>query len=86
MKPELERAADIASGAVNALGVLAAIGDTPLVELTRVVPTGHARVLAKLEGHNPTGSLKDRMALSVVVAERLGPERCVVTLLPDTGL
>jgi cysteine synthase A len=34
--------------------------------LTRVVPTGHARVLAKLEGHNPTGSLKDRMALSVV--------------------
>jgi cysteine synthase len=26
------------------------------------------------------------MALSVVVAERLGPERCVVTLLPDTGL
>jgi cysteine synthase len=46
--------------------VLEAIGRTPLVELRRVVPAGRARVLAKLESHNPTGSLKDRMALSVV--------------------
>jgi cysteine synthase len=36
------------------------------VELTRIVPRGHARVLVKLESHNPTGSMKDRMALSVV--------------------
>ena len=48
------------------LGLLASIGRTPIIELTRLVPAGHARVLAKLESHNPTGSLKDRMALSVV--------------------
>jgi threonine dehydratase len=42
------------------------IGDTPMVELTRAVPPGHARVLVKLESQNPTGSMKDRMALSVV--------------------
>ncbi|GMV06221.1 MAG: cysteine synthase [Gemmatimonadota bacterium] len=46
--------------------ILAAVGGTPLVELTRVVPPGHARVLVKVESHNPTGSMKDRMALSVV--------------------
>ena len=42
------------------------IGNTPLIELRRVVPDGCARVLAKLESQNPTGSMKDRMALSVV--------------------
>lgn len=42
------------------------IGGTPLVELRRVVPTGSARVLVKLESHNPTGSMKDRMALAVI--------------------
>jgi len=47
-------------------GIIATIGDTPLVELRRLVPPGHARVLAKVESHNPTGSLEDRMALSVV--------------------
>lgn len=42
------------------------VGRTPLVELRRVVPRGSARVLVKVEGQNPTGSMKDRMALSVV--------------------
>lgn len=46
--------------------VIGSVGGTPLVELRRVVPAGHARVLVKLEGQNPTGSMKDRMALSVV--------------------
>lgn len=46
--------------------VLKAIGNTPLVELRRVVPPGHARVLVKLEGANPTGSMKDRMAIAVI--------------------
>lgn len=46
--------------------VTRSVGGTPLVELTRIVPPGHARVLVKLESHNPTGSMKDRMALSVV--------------------
>ena len=46
--------------------LLGAIGDTRLIELRRVVPAGHARVLVKLESENPTGSMKDRMALAVV--------------------
>lgn len=48
--------------------ILASIGGTPLVELRRIVPSGCARVLVKLESHNPTGSMKDRMALSVIQA------------------
>lgn len=47
-------------------GITRSIGGTPLVELTRVVGPGHARILVKVEGQNPTGSMKDRMALSVV--------------------
>ncbi|MBT8078714.1 MAG: cysteine synthase family protein [Gammaproteobacteria bacterium] len=46
--------------------VAASIGNTPLVRLAQVVPAGNARVLVKVEGQNPTGSMKDRMALSVV--------------------
>lgn len=45
---------------------LQAIGNTPLVELRRVVPPGCARILVKVEGQNPTGSMKDRMALSMI--------------------
>jgi cysteine synthase len=47
-------------------GVLAAIGNTSLVELRRVVPPGCARILVKVEGQNPTGSMKDRMALAMI--------------------
>lgn len=46
--------------------VLGAIGNTPLIELRKVVPEGSARVLAKLEWANPTGSMKDRMAAAAV--------------------
>jgi len=46
--------------------VLQAIGDTPLVQLRKVVPPGHARVLVKLEWANPTGSMKDRMAQAAI--------------------
>jgi cysteine synthase A len=48
--------------------ILAAIGNTPLVELRRVVPAGSARVVAKLESANPTGGMKDRVALAMVTA------------------
>ncbi len=48
--------------------ILDAIGNTPLVELQRVVPPGCARVVAKLECANPTGSMKDRMALAAIGA------------------
>ncbi len=46
--------------------VLGGIGNTPLVELQNVVPAGSARVIAKLEWANPTGSMKDRMAIAAV--------------------
>lgn len=49
-------------------GILAGIGSTPLVELTKVVPPGSARVLVKLEYANPTGSMKDRMAVAAISA------------------
>jgi cysteine synthase len=49
-------------------GVLNGIGNTPLVELRRVVPAGAARILAKLEWANPTGSMKDRMAKAAIEA------------------
>jgi cysteine synthase A len=46
--------------------LLEAIGRTSLVRLRRVVPAGCAEILAKLEWENPTGSMKDRMALAVI--------------------
>jgi cysteine synthase A len=65
-----------------AVDILASVGRTPVVELRRVVPPGCARVLVKLESHNPTGSMKDRMALAVVVGAvssgRLAPGGTVV--------
>lgn len=62
--------------------VLDAVGRTPLVRLRHVVPAGAAPVLVKLEGANPTGSYKDRMARSIVEGARrrgdLVPGRRVV--------
>ena len=46
--------------------LLSAIGNTPLVELQKVVPPGSARIVAKLESANPTGSMKDRMAKAAI--------------------
>src|SRR5436305_11688696 len=52
--------------------ILALIGDTPLVEVTRL-DTGPCRLFLKLENQNPTGSIKDRVALAMVeAAEREG--------------
>jgi cysteine synthase A len=48
------------------MSILDAIGNTSLVPLRRVVPEGCARILVKLEGENPTGSMKDRMARAVI--------------------
>ncbi len=53
--------------------VLQRIGGTPLLELKRIVPDGCARILVKVESVNPTGSMKDRMALAMIEAgERTG--------------
>ena len=48
--------------------VLDLVGNTPLVRLGRIVPTGSATILAKMEELNPAGSVKDRIALSMVEA------------------
>jgi cysteine synthase len=53
--------------------ILGAIGNTPLVGVQRLSPKPGVRLWAKLEGQNPTGSLKDRIALAMVEeAERTG--------------
>src|ERR1700754_879069 len=62
--------------------VLDVIGNTPLVALRRIVPPGHARILVKMEGCNPTGNMKDRMAKAAIEAAevdgRLRPQGTVV--------
>jgi cysteine synthase A len=46
--------------------VLDLVGNTPLVRLRRVIPEGSAEVLGKMESLNPAGSIKDRIALSMI--------------------
>jgi cysteine synthase A len=62
--------------------VLDTIGGTRLIPLQHMVPKGSARILLKLESENPTGSMKDRMALAMVEAAeadgRLRPGGSVV--------
>jgi len=58
------------------------IGSTPLVELKTVAPRAGVRIFAKLEGHNPTGSIKDRIARRLVdEAEAGGKIRPGMTLV-----
>lgn len=53
--------------------ILCRVGSTSLLELRSIVPPGCARILLKLESENPTGSMKDRMALAMIqAAERDG--------------
>jgi cysteine synthase len=49
-------------------GILECIGGTPLLALGSIVPANRARILLKLESANPTGSMKDRMALAMIEA------------------
>lgn len=66
--------------------ILQSIGNTSLVELHRVVPPGCGQILAKLEWQNPTGSMKDRMALAVISrAEADGRLRPGGTVVEYTG-
>jgi cysteine synthase len=62
--------------------ILEAIGNTPLVELRNVSPNPRVRIFAKLEGQNPGGSLKDRIAHYMIkAAEQSGeltPERIIL--------
>jgi len=66
--------------------VLEAIGNTALVELRRVVPAQCARIVVKVEGQNPTGSMKDRMAQAMIAgAERDGRLQPGDTIVEYTG-
>ncbi|MGD0572858.1 MAG: cysteine synthase family protein [Sedimentisphaerales bacterium] len=48
------------------MSILSSIGNTPMVELKRLNPNPKVRLLAKLEGNNPAGSIKDRTALYMI--------------------
>lgn len=67
--------------------LLSTIGNTPMVELRRLAPPGGARVFAKLEGANPSGSVKDRIARAMVeeglASGRLSPGQTI--LEPSSG-
>lgn len=67
--------------------IVESIGHTPLVELQRLSPSPRVRVFVKLEGANPTGSVKDRIARQMILeAERDGrlTPGCVI-LEPTSG-
>jgi cysteine synthase A len=67
-------------------GVLAAIGNTPVVRLSRLVVPEMAEVWVKVEAANPTGSYKDRMALAMIEgAERAGRLRPGQAVVEYTG-
>lgn len=62
------------------------VGNTPVVELTKVVPEEAARLYVKLEWYNPTGSYKDRMALAMIEeAEKRGDLKPGMTVVEYTG-
>jgi cysteine synthase B len=66
--------------------LIATIGNTPLVELVHLSPNPDVRILAKLESHNPTGSIKDRTALSLIEhAERKGAIKPGDTIMEPTS-
>jgi cysteine synthase len=68
------------------MDILDAIGNTSMVRLRQVAAPGHATILAKLEWENPTGSMKDRMALAAISrAEQDGRLRPGGTVVEYTG-
>ena len=69
-----------------AASILERIGNTPLVRLDAIVPEDCATILLKLESENPTGSMKDRMALAMIeAAERDGRLRPGGRVVEYTG-
>ena len=65
--------------------ILDTIGDTPIVRLNRLAPA-HVRLYAKVEAFNPGGSVKDRLALAIVLdAERRGVLRPGQTIVEATS-
>ncbi|MEN8130812.1 MAG: cysteine synthase CysM [Pseudomonadota bacterium] len=71
---------------MNILTIERCVGNTPLVELRRLVNATSNRILAKLEGDNPAGSVKDRPAISMINgAERRGEIHPGDTLIEATS-
>jgi cysteine synthase B len=69
-----------------ATSILELIGGTPMVRLARLSPNSNVTILAKLEGFNPTGSIKDRIALKMIEqAELEGTLRSGMTILEPTS-
>jgi len=66
-----------------ARSLLGLVGNTPLVELPRLSPKPEVKLYAKLEGQNPTGSIKDRVALAMVEAAQLEPGQDLIE--PTSG-
>jgi cysteine synthase B len=64
----------VAARAGSASSLLDLVGSTPLVELPRLTPKPSVRLYAKLEGQNPTGSIKDRIALAMIEAAEAAGE------------
>lgn len=66
--------------------ILECIGQTPLVRINRLNPNPNVTILAKLEGFNPTGSIKDRIALNMIEqAEREGRLHPGQTIIEPTS-
>ena len=66
--------------------ILGTIGSTPMVRINRLCPNPNVNIYAKLEGFNPTGSIKDRIALRMVEsAERDGRLRKGHTIIEPTS-
>lgn len=66
--------------------ILATIGGTPMVRINNLCPNPEVNIFAKLEGFNPTGSIKDRIALRMVeTAEREGRLRKGHTIIEPTS-
>jgi [CysO sulfur-carrier protein]-thiocarboxylate-dependent cysteine synthase len=67
--------------------ILDAIGNTPLIEVPRLSPVDSVRLWVKLEGQNPTGSVKDRVALALVEAGEASGELTAdkIILEPTSG-
>lgn len=66
--------------------ILHLVGNTPMVRINRLNPNPAVNIYAKLEGFNPTGSIKDRIAVKMIEdAEREGRLRKGMTIIEPTS-
>lgn len=66
--------------------ILQVIGNTPLVKINKLSPNKNVSILAKVEGFNPTGSIKDRIALKMICqAEKEGVLKKGKTIIEPTS-